>query len=298
MLNRLEMIRIFCTAAEVGSFKEAAVRLGISPQAVTRAVKELERLQGEMLFHRNTRQIRITAFGEALAERARNSVLQLDALFEQPRKVAAEQEMEGLVRLAAPSSLGRRRLLPVIEALGTQYPGLRFDVRLNDQRIDVIGEKIDIGIRVGFLRDNRFVVRKLCKTRLHVVATPRYLRRYGTPTTLEELQAMPYTAILDHDTGRLWPWMFAGERQMSPTAARFVCDDSEAEYQFVRSGQAIGQMVSFLAADDIASGRLIPLLPELEPDPWDMYLYRPQRGPMPARLRVVFDTLAEALSAP
>ncbi|MCA1324520.1 LysR family transcriptional regulator [Herbaspirillum sp. alder98] len=298
MLNRLEMIRIFCTAAETGSFKEAAVRLGISPQAVTRAVKELERLQGEMLFHRNTRQIRITAFGEALAERARSSMLQLDALFEQPRAAAADGEMTGLVRLAAPSALGRRRLLPVIESLGAQYPGLRFDVRLNDQRIDVIGEKIDIGIRVGFLRDNRFVVRKLAKTRLQVVATPRYLRRYGTPSDLESLQAMPYTAIVDQDTGRLWPWMFAGERQMNPAAARFVCDDSEAEYQFVRSGQAIGQIVSFLVTDDIASGRLVPLLPELEPDPWDMYLYRPQRGPMPARLRLVFDALAEALSTP
>lgn len=296
MLNRLEMIRIFCTAAETGSFKEAAVRLGISAQAVTRAVKELERLQGEMLFHRNTRQVRITTFGEALAERARSSMLQLDALFEQPRAAAREREMEGLVRLAAPSSLGRRRLLPVIEALGARYPGLRFDVRLNDQRIDVVGEKIDIGIRVGFLRDNRFVVRKLAKTRLHVVATPRYLRRHGMPDNLDQLQAMPHTAIIDHDTGRLWPWMFAGERQMNPSAARFVCDDSEAEYQFVRSGQAIGQLVSFLVADDIASGRLVPLLPALEPDPWDMYLYRPQRGPMPARLRLVFDAVAEALT--
>jgi len=148
------------------------------------------------------------------------------------------------------------------------------------------------------LRDDRFVVRKVAKTRLQVVATPRYLRRYGTPADIDQLQSMPYTAILDHDTGRLWPWMFAGERQMTPAAARFVCDDSEAEYQFVRSGQAIGQIVSFLVADDIASGRLVALLPELEPDPWDMYMYRPQRGPIPARLRLVFDALAEALSTP
>ena len=66
MLNRLEMLRIFCVAAEAISFKEAAIKLGISPQAVTRAVRELERLQGELLFHRNTRNVQITAYGELL----------------------------------------------------------------------------------------------------------------------------------------------------------------------------------------------------------------------------------------
>ena len=72
MLNRLEMLRIFCTAAESRNFKEAATRLGVSPQAVTRAVKELEDHVGELLFHRNTRHNRITEFGEQLAARARH----------------------------------------------------------------------------------------------------------------------------------------------------------------------------------------------------------------------------------
>lgn len=295
MLNRLEMIRIFCAAAEAGSFKDAAIRLGISPQAVTRAIKELEQLQGEMLFHRNTRQVRITAFGEALAERARASVASLDGLFER-QPATHEDDMTGIVRLAAPSALGRRHLWPVIETLAGQYPGLRFDLRLNDQLVDVVAEKIDIGIRVGFMRDNRFVVRKLGKTRFHLVATPRFLRRHGYPESIDDLLAMPHTGILDRDTGKLWPWAFSGERQMNAAQARFLCDDSEAEYQIVRSGQAIGQIVGFLADEDIASGKLVAVLPELEPDPWDIYLYRPQRGPVPPRLRLVFDTLVRELA--
>lgn len=297
MLNRLEMIRIFCTAAEAGSFKEAAIRLGISPQAVTRAIQELERLQGELLFHRNTRQVQITAFGEALAERARASMLQLDGLFERG-KAAPEEEMSGLVRLAAPAALGRRYLLPLVDELAAAHPGLRFDLRFNDQRVDVVGEKIDIGVRVGFLRDNRFVVRKLGKARFQVVATPKFLRKYGRPSNIEELQALPCTGILDRDTGKLWPWMFAGEQQMNAANARFICDDSEAEYRIVRSGQAIGQIVSFLAGEAIAEGKLVSLLEELEPEPWDVYLYRPQRGPVPPRLRLVFDTLARGLAVP
>ncbi|KAF1044241.1 MAG: HTH-type transcriptional regulator DmlR [Herbaspirillum frisingense] len=295
MLNRLEMIRIFCAAADAGSFKEAAVRLGISPQAVTRAIKELERLQGEMLFHRNTRQVRITAFGEALAGRARTGLRELDDLFDSGT-AKEEDEMSGMVRLAAPSALGRGRLLPIVAQLAAQHPGLRFDLRLTDQLADVVGEKIDIGIRVGSLRDNRFVVRRLGKARFHVVATPRFLRRHGRPTSIEQLQALPCTGILDRDTGRLWPWVFSRERQMNAAGARFLCDDSEAEYLLVRSGQAIGQIAGFLVDQDIADGKLVPVMEDFEPDPWEMYLYRPQRGPMPARLRLVFDTLARELA--
>ncbi|MCI1016328.1 LysR family transcriptional regulator [Herbaspirillum sp. BH-1] len=295
MLNRLEMLRIFCAAADAGSFKDAAIHLGISPQAVTRAIQELERLQGEMLFHRNTRQVRITSFGEQLAERARSSLQQLDGLFA-PDPASPPDDMSGVVRLAAPSALGRSRLLPIVERLANAHPGLRFDLRLTDQRADVVGEKIDIGIRVGALRDNRFVVRRLGKTRFHVVATPRFLRRHGTPARLEDLPALPCTGILDRDTGRLWPWMFAGDRQMNADHARFVCDDSEAEYLLVRDGMAIGQIAGFLCDDDIAAGRLVPVLGEHEPEPWDTYLYRPQRGPVPPRLRLVFDTLVQELS--
>ncbi|MBP0598556.1 LysR family transcriptional regulator [Herbaspirillum sp. LeCh32-8] len=295
MLNRLEMIRIFCAAADAGSFKEAAVRLGISPQAVTRAVKELERLQGEMLFHRNTRQVRITAFGEELAERARGSLRELDGLFERDGE-KQEDEMTGLVRLAAPAALGRSQLLPIVERLAAQHPGLRFDLRLTDQLADVVGEKIDIGIRVGSLRDNRFVVKRLGKARFYVVATPKFLRKYGRPTSIEELQTLPCTGILARDTGRLWPWIFSHDRQMNAGGARFLCDDSEAEYLIVRSGQAIGQIAGFLVERDIADGKLVTVMEDFEPEPWDMYLYRPQRGPMPARLRLVFDTLAGELA--
>ncbi|PKO51166.1 MAG: LysR family transcriptional regulator, partial [Betaproteobacteria bacterium HGW-Betaproteobacteria-2] len=81
MLNRLEMMRIFCVAAECPSFKDAAVRLGVSPQAVTRAIKELENTIGEPLFYRNTRHMRITDFGEQLSLRAKGSIAEIDELF-------------------------------------------------------------------------------------------------------------------------------------------------------------------------------------------------------------------------
>lgn len=85
MLNRMEMVRIFCTAAEAGSFREAATRLGISPQGVTRAIQALETELGESLFHRNTRQVSITAFGQDYAKDARSALDHFDTLFRSHR---------------------------------------------------------------------------------------------------------------------------------------------------------------------------------------------------------------------
>ena len=128
MLNRLEMLRIFCAAAaEARNFKEAAQRLGVSPQAVTRAVKELEAQVGELLFHRNTRQSHITEFGEALAAQAKAGLEGVDEIFRAGRASKQGQEVEGLVRITAPEAVGEWYLVPLPGA--TEQPASRLALR-------------------------------------------------------------------------------------------------------------------------------------------------------------------------
>ncbi|PLK48456.1 LysR family transcriptional regulator [Uliginosibacterium sp. TH139] len=297
MLNRLEMLRIFVAAAEATSFKEAAVRMGISPQVVTRAVKELEESLGELLFHRSTRQVRITAFGEAFVARAREGVQQVDQLFPQ-RGEAAEGEIAGRVRIAAPLALGRLRLMPALAQLSAEHPGLSFDLRLSDQIADVVDEQIDVGVRIGFRRDNRFIARPVSQLSFHVVATPALIARVGRPQRIEDLHALPTSAMLDKGSGRPWPWLFAGGQQFHPERTAFICDDAETEAQAVLAGMAFGQVPGLLAEPHVAAGRLEEVLLEVAPEPWNIYVYRPQRGPVPARIRRVFDVLVTALSAP
>jgi DNA-binding transcriptional LysR family regulator len=296
MLNRLEMLRIFLAAAESSNFKEAATRLGISPQAVTRAVQDLEAAQGELLFHRSTRNVQITAFGEQLAARARPGLEQVDALF-QRGQAQEEPEMRGSVRLTAPVFMGRLLLLPVLARLTERHPKLRFDLRLSDAHADVVDEKIDIGIRFGFLHDNRFVARRVSRQTFHVVGTPALIARVGRPTTITRLNDVPTTALFDASTGRLWPWLFANGQQMTPAQPAFVCNDSETELDFMRTGAAFGQATSLQAGAAIAAGELVPMLQDFEPEPWDVYVYRPQRGPLPARIRLVYDALVDAFTS-
>lgn len=294
MLNRLEMLRIFCTAAKLGSFKEAATRLGISPQAVTRAVQELERLQGELLFHRNTRQVQLSEFGAALAERARSAVEQIDTVFEHEENDA--EEVAGLVRLTAPAALSRTVILPALTAVARRYPKIAIDLRLDDAVADVVNEKIDIGVRIGLPRDNRFVVRKVARTQLFVVATPECIVQHGEPVSFDDLHRLPTTAMYDRSTGRAWPWMFADGQRVYPEGARFMCNDAEAEVSAVLAGLAYGQVPDFLAREHMAAGRLVAVMREAEATPWDIYIYRPQRGPLARRFRIVYDALGDALA--
>lgn len=293
MLNRLKMLRIFVAAAEARNFKEAATRLGISPQAVTRAVQDLEAAQGELLFHRNTRGNQITNYGEHLAMQARDSVQRVDALFQSP---STQESLEGLVRLTAPVGLGRRLVLPVLITLGRAYPLLRFDLQLSDTHADVVDERVDIGVRFGSIHDSRYIARRVASPPFRTVGTPELIAAHGEPKGIEQLHKLPTTSLRDLSTGRPWPWYFSGGQQITPVNPRFLSSDSEAEFNAIIAGIGFGQLPGFVADEHIASGKLVPVLQNMQPDAWDIYVYRPQRGPVPPRIRLVFDKLVARLS--
>jgi DNA-binding transcriptional LysR family regulator len=295
VLNQLELLRVFQVAAECASFREAALRLGASPQTVTRAVKELEDHFGELLFHRSTRQVRITAFGEELLARSRPLLADMAALFSTPAQ-APESQLSGRVRITGPRILGRGCLVPALTRLATAHPAIALDLRLSDVFADVVDERIDVGVRIGFLRDSRLVARKAGEVAFSLVATPALVARLGAPRRVEDLVSLPVTALLDPNTGRIWTWYFAEGRQFTPEARTFVTDDPDAELGAILGGLAFGQVPDYLAAPLVREGRLVELMRDLAPTPWDIYVYRPQRGPVPARVRLVFDQIVSAVA--
>lgn len=297
MSNRLEIMRIFCAAAEAGSFKEAAARLGISPQAVTRAVKSLENHVGEPLFYRNTRQMRITDYGEQLALKARESISGIDALFHRSDR-QPESDISGVVRITAPTVIGRRFLLPVLSRITADLTGVTIDLRLSDTLVNVVEQQIDIGIRVGFMRDSSFVARAVAKMSFLAVGTPALIERVGRPTSVKTLLDRPTIAMVDKNTGKPWPWYFADDLQFVPRHHTFITDDAETELGLVLEGHGFGQIGDCLALPHIQAGRLQTILEDKTPPPWDLFVYRPQRGPVPARIRMVYDRLVEACAAP
>jgi DNA-binding transcriptional LysR family regulator len=297
MHNRLELVRIFCTAAESTSFREAATRLGTSPQTVTRAIKELESQLGEPLFHRNTRQIQVTAFGESLAGQSRRALADFDQLFQRQAE-AARMDIQGRVGITAPRAIGRRFLLSFLRPLLEEHPGLRVELRLDDQLTDSVEGQIDIGIRVGLVRDHGYVARPAADIPLYIVASPALLNGTGKPDGLEALARRPLSFLIDRKIGRPWPWLFAQREQFHPENVFFTCDDAEAELEAVLAGLVYGQLPGYLALPYLRDGRLIAVLPEYAPQPWTLFVYRPQQAPVSARVRLVYDRLVQCFADP
>lgn len=294
MLNQFELIKIFCAAAEAQSFREAAAQLGKSPQSITRAIKELEELRGEILFYRSTRNIQITREGEALALEAGILLKDIERLV--IRNVDTDDTLPfGHINLTMPASFGRRFVIPALNDFRHLYPDITVTCMLTDSHSDVVDEKIDIGLRTGFLRDNRYVARKIRDVSFYILGTPELISRFGQPVEVEDLNQVPVVALLDHCTGRFWPWTFDNEKAFTPNAPCFITDDLDAYCSVIMNGTGFGQLADYLALPLIEKGLVIPVMQEKKPSTWGLYIYRPQKGPVPVRIRLLFDYLAEKL---
>ncbi|WP_024873478.1 LysR family transcriptional regulator [Tolumonas lignilytica] len=289
MFNRLDYLKIFCVAAERSTFKDAAIQMNVSPQVITRGIKELETELGEILFVRSTRNIKITTFGEQFYHKAKAAIAMMDDVFMNNTHDTLS------VKITAPPSYARPFLLPVLKKINRAHPEIRFDVRLSNQISDVVEEKIDIGIRVGHpITDNRFIARSVSKVNHVIVATPELIERFGKPQTIDDLSKLPVTALFDNNHNHIWKWFFKDNLCFTPEMPVFLTDDADAEFEAVLKGIGFGQISVSVAAPYIQQGLLIPVLMEYDLiDTWDVYIYRPQSGPVPTRVRVVFDALVE-----
>lgn len=297
MQNQLDMLRIFKVVADSSNFKEASVKLGISPQSVTRAIKQFEEQLGEPLFYRSTRNTTITEFGRQMALKSAGVIEQVDALFS-VHTSAIKHGAEGVVRVTMPAAYGRSYLLPSLIQLSLAYPQIQLDLRFSDVIENVVADQMDIGVRVGTFANNRNVARRVRDVQFYIVGSPALIAKHGVPQQVSDLCQMPYTGLIDQNTGRMWPWYFAHEPECVPTSPAFATDDPEAELQAVLAGVGFAQMADFLVAEHVRSGRLVAVLAEQTPAPWGVYVYRPQRGPVAERVRIVFDHLVDVLSQP
>ncbi|QWT41617.1 LysR family transcriptional regulator [Dickeya dadantii] len=295
-MNRLEMLRIFTVAAAHRNFRDAAKQLGVSAQVVTRGIQCLEDELGEMLFHRSTRGVQLTSFGEALVDNARDAISGVEGLFQRANRRQLS-EHAGVVRITAPPFLVRDPVMSALSHRLTDFPGLSLDLRLSEEWTDAVNQQIDIGIRIGPLRDSRWIAKAVKSVPFYVVAAPALLARISRPQRIDELDTLPTTALLDRRTGRPWTWLFSHDRRLSLDNPVLTVDDPEAECAAVLAGIGIGQLSGLLAVPHLRSGRLVALLSDDDmPEPWTLYVYRPQSGPVPARVRLVFDALVETLS--
>ncbi|WP_298929523.1 LysR family transcriptional regulator [uncultured Ramlibacter sp.] len=294
-MDELRAITTFVRAAEAGSFNKAAMDQGTTPQAVSKAIRQLEQHLGVRLFHRTTRKSSLTQEGERLFNEVRGNLDAMMAAVNRAR--SAVHDEEGLIRISAGGSAGRKVLMPLLVDFSAHHPGVVFDLLLEDGVTDAVGARIDVGFRAGNAPNVQVIARRLFAIQQIVCASPSYLAVHGAPTRLAQLNRYRCTGYRQPGTGRAMPWEFdvKGEIVFHTMAPFFCCSDPDAEMQAVAAGMGIGQIDSINAAAPIRAGQLVPLLTGHISERMGFYIYYAKRTNMPGRVRKFIDFAVERL---
>ena len=294
-MDELRAISTFVRVAELGSFNKVAEAQGTTPQAVSKTIRQFEQHLGVRLFHRTTRNSTLTEEGQRLLISVKPNLTGLvDAL--NLVKDAARDD-EGLVRITATGSMGRKMLVPLLAEFQLRYPRIQIDLLLEDGFTDLVRDRIDVGFRGGNQPDAQVVSRRLFPVQQIVCATPDYLARHGIPRTLADLQQHRCTGYRQPGNGRAMAWEFKvnGEIEFHHVPAILLSNDPDTEMHAVLAGMGIGQIDSINASAEIRGGRLTPLLLDLLSERMGFYLYFAQRTDMPVRVRRFIDFCLERL---
>jgi DNA-binding transcriptional LysR family regulator len=290
----LEGVRAFLKVAELASFTRAGAHLGLSKSRVSLLVQALEREVGVSLFQRSTRAVHLTPDGEQFLARAARWLAEGDelaALFEAPRGV------RGQVRVDLPIKLAYTFVIPRLPEFMALYPAVEILLSTTDRRVDVLRDGFDFVLRVGELEDSRLAARRLGSLPMLNCASPAYLRRYGTPRTLADLDAH-YVVHYSLDFGSDAPGFEhrAGERYVErPMRSLITVNNTDAYTAACLAGLGIIQTARWGTTSLVSSGELVEILPDFTCAPMTVSIVHAYGRNVPKRVRLFMAWLAELL---
>ncbi len=291
-MDKFEDIEAFIAVVDAGSFTAAAERLNSAKSAVSRRVSALEERLGVQLLRRTTRVLNLTDTGRSFYKSGTRILADLEEA-----EAAVQQEhgeLRGTLRVALPLSFGVRHMGGPIATFSKMHPKVNFDLDLNDRRIDLIEDNIDIALRIGRLSDSSLIARRLFDVRAVVCASPHYLHEHGTPATPEDLRdhrCLVYSNLAEPDK---WSYVDgAGKRQFVKVSVSLVSSSGDFLSNAAAHGMGLIIQPTFIASDAIRRGNLIPLLTEYKWPISPAYAVYPPTRHLSFRVRAFIDFLAE-----
>ncbi|HEY8605967.1 MAG TPA: LysR family transcriptional regulator [Noviherbaspirillum sp.] len=270
----LNSLVVFDAVVIAGSFTGAADRLGVAKARVSLQVARLEQRLGVALFHRTTRRVALTDAGSAL--HAQCAPL-LGGLTEALHHAGQDGErLAGSLRVSTTVDHAVQSLAPALARFAAMHPALQVDLRTGDRVVDMLGEGIDVAIRLGWLRDSSLRAVKLGEFEQYLVAAPAYLRRAGQPRRPQDLAGHEWIALTLMRTPLTWK--FTGRGAASSTVqmkARLRVDSPAALRAMLAEGAGISVLDQYSVEADLAAGRLVRVLPRWSLARGGMYAVTP-----------------------
>jgi DNA-binding transcriptional LysR family regulator len=290
----LNEVRMFVQVVRARSFAEAARRLGVPPNTLSRRVRQLEAGLDTRLMQRSTRKLTLTAAGSAFFERCAPAV---DGVLGAGKELAGvSQTAGGTVRIAAPADfLDFFKIEWVMQFLAL-HPKVRLDFVLSDARADLIGEAIDVAFRGGSV-DQQPIFRRLVPQSVGLVASPAYTRSRGNPKTLEELSRHDCLTVSGRPGLATWTLHGPDGREEVKVSGRFRANSARALIKGCLAGLGIALMPEMLVATHIQTGRLVHVLPDYRREGGDLNVILPTSEQIPTAVSAFVEFAAGKLES-
>ncbi len=292
--DMLDGLVTFVTVAEERSFSAAAVRLGVSPSAVSQSISKLEGRMRLALFNRTTRSVSLTEAGSRYLERVVPAVHDLTAAAQELGE--SVDKPAGLLRINVARSGYMIALQPILRDFLDAYPDIELEVRIEGSLVDIVGQGFDAGIRFGDLVQRDMVTVKIGPAiSAHIIAAPGYLGRYGMPRHPRDLLHHNCIGFRHSSSGQVERWDFEkdGEKIELAVNGRLILNDSAALTQAALDGIGIAYMINGYIDRFLDDGRLVRILSDWSPSLAGLALYYPDRRRVPAKLRALIDFLRQ-----
>lgn len=258
-MDRLHAMQVYVRVVETGSFSKAAKEFSITQPTVTKLVAAIEERLKVRLLNRNTRGVSVTESGALYYEKCKVIVRESD---EADNIVRLRQtQAQGMLRVGTSVAFGRRVVTPLALEFMAKHPQVQIDLSFEDRYTDLVANGIDVAIRMGKLADSTLGARFLGVNPWLMVASPKYLRKHGTPKKADELSRHPaliYSSVLGDDVWRMTTPK--GETLTVPVAGRLRSNNLSAVLAAARNGYGIAAMPHYVASDSLKSGQVVEVL--------------------------------------
>ncbi len=297
-MDRLQSMRVFAKVVEQGSFAKAGQVLDISNAVVTRHVADLEEHLGTRLLNRTTRKLSLTETGHAYLER----VIQILQEIDDAEAIASAQSQKpsGNLRIYSHLGFGQLQLAQLLPAYTREYPDVTLDLMLSNRAVDLVEDRFDVGVFIDFQKfDASMVARQLGMSEVLLCASPAYVKQHGTLRTMADISRHACLNFSYEQVRHHWPTKGPnGETVNIPITSKVVSNNGELLRQCALAGMGIMLRPSFSLGDDLATGRLVRLLPDQRLGQLSVVLVYPSRRLLSAKVRSFVDFMIREFPKP
>ena len=295
-MDTLTRMRAFIDVVEAEGFSAAARKIGRSKALLSKYVRELEDGLGALLPNRPTRQFSLTEVGHTYYRRASEIVREVDSLADAVRESSGD--VRGRIKLSAPRTFADAEIGHSLIDFAKQHPDIVLEIHLDDRFVDMVEEGFDLAVRITRLENSSLIARRLSPFSVRVCAAPELIAATGMPARPQDLSRMP--CIIDTNGRWLSNWPFRGDDsdQTSVSVSGPIEVNSPiAARAAAVAGLGFAVLPDFIAAPEIASGRLVPVLDDRILPGGGIFAVYPHRRYLPAKVRALVDFLAQWFKA-